>query len=98
MSRNSPGLKGFATFFWAGRAGTFFFVILIRPGMVNTPAPLLLMFFLISLARASRTAMTSFLDNSVAVARLFKTSLLLGAFFAAVAAAFAIINSPSVRV
>ena len=67
MSRTSPGLKGFGTFFWAGLAGTFFFSIFTSPGMVIAPGPLLLRLFWISAARASRTAVTSFFDNSVAV-------------------------------
>src|SRR5215469_17474901 len=83
-SMNSPGLNGLGTFFCAALAGTCLRVIFTRPGIWNTPGPLPLIDFLISLASASRTAATSFFGTFVDSAILLRTSLLLGAlgFFA----------------
>src|SRR5580704_10957712 len=93
-SINSPGLNGLGTPFLAGRAGTFLRSIFTRPGMANTPAPLLLSDFLISADRASNTAVMSFLASPVTAAMLLVTSDFEGAFLAAVAEAFAIIYGP----
>ena len=53
-SINSPGLKGLGTPLRAGRAGTFFFSILIRPGIEKAPGPRAARLLLISADNAAK--------------------------------------------